>query len=83
MCPQGCGTESSSREARGLWDHQPVERWRSRFVRRPASVGWIAVVLMGSVACAEFEIGYFQGRVNETTEHIVVKRYGPPHIEQR
>jgi hypothetical protein len=46
-------------------------------------VGWIAVVLMGSVACAGFEIGYFQGRVNETTEYIVVKRYGPPHIEQR
>ena len=56
---------------------------RSQLLRRPASVGWIAVVLMGSVACAEFEIGYFQGRINETTEHIVVKRYGPPHIEQR
>lgn len=53
-------------------------------MRRPASVGWIAVVMMGSVACAEFETGYFQSRVNEATEQIVVKRYGLPHkIEQR
>ena len=52
-------------------------------MRRPASVGWIAVVMMGSVACAEFENGYFQGRVNEATEQIVAKRYGSPHIEQR
>ena len=44
----------------------------------------IAVVLMGPVACAEFETGYFLGRVKEATEQIVVKRYGMPHkVEQR
>jgi len=53
-------------------------KWGQR-MRRLASVGWIAVVLVGSVACAEFETGYFQSRVNEATEQIVVKRYGPPH----
>ena len=41
-------------------------------------------MLIGSVACAEFETGYFQSRVNEATSQIVVKRYGPPHkVEQR
>ena len=55
-----------------------------RLRRRPTRVGWIAVVLMGWVACAEFETGYFQGRINEATEQTVVKRYGPPHkVEQR
>ena len=28
MCPQGCGIGSASREAGGLRDDQPVERWR-------------------------------------------------------
>ena len=28
MCPQGCGVGSASREAGGLRDDQPVERWR-------------------------------------------------------
>ncbi len=41
-------------------------------------------VLMGLVACAGYETGYFKGRVNEATEEMVAKRYGPPHqIEQR
>ena len=41
-------------------------------------------MLMGSVACSEFETGYFQGRVNEATEQAVINRYGPPHkVEQR
>ena len=39
-----------------------------RLMRRLASGGWIAVVLMGSVACAEFKTGYFQGRVKEATD---------------
>ena len=53
-------------------------------MRRSVSVGWIAVVLMGLVACAGYETGYFKGRVNEATEEMVVKRYGPPHqVEQR
>jgi hypothetical protein len=53
-------------------------------MQRPSIVGWVAVVLMGSVACADFETGHFQSRVNEATEEMVVKRYGPPHqIEQR
>jgi hypothetical protein len=53
-------------------------------MRRFVSVGWIAVVLMGLVACAGYETGYFKGRVNEATEEMVAKRYGPPHqIEQR
>jgi hypothetical protein len=42
------------------------------------NVGWVAVMLIGSVACSEFETGYFQGRVNETTEQAVINRYGPP-----
>jgi hypothetical protein len=50
----------------------------------PANIGGIIVALIGSVACAEFETGYFQSRVNEATEQIVLKRYGPPHkVEQR
>jgi hypothetical protein len=47
------------------------------------SVGWLAVVLMGSVACAEFETGYFQGHVNEATAQAVAGRYGPPHKVER
>lgn len=73
MKPGGYGTISQLNGGEG-----------GRLVRRPASVGWIAVVLMGAVACAEFETGYFQGRVNKATEQMVVKRYGPPHkVEQR
>jgi hypothetical protein len=46
-------------------------------------VGWIAVVLMGLVACAGYETGYFKDRVNEATEVMVAKRYGLPHkVEQ-
>jgi hypothetical protein len=53
-------------------------------MKQSASVGWVAVVLMGSVACVEIETGYFQGRVNEATEQTVASRYGPPHkVEQR
>jgi hypothetical protein len=53
-------------------------------MRWPVTHGWIAVVLSGWVACAEFETGYFQGRLNEATEQIVAKRYGQPHkVEQR
>lgn len=53
-------------------------------MQRSASVGWVSTVLIGSVACAEFETGYFQGRVNEVTAQTVVSRYGPPHkVEQR
>ncbi len=53
-------------------------------MRRFVNVGWTAVVLMGLVACAGYETGYFKGRVNEATAEMVAKRYGPPHkIEQR
>jgi len=53
-------------------------------MQRSGNVGWVAVILMGSVACSEFETGYFQGRVNEATERAVLNRYGPPHkVEQR
>jgi hypothetical protein len=53
-------------------------------MQRSANVGWVVAVLIGAVACAEFETGYFQDRVNEVTVQTVVSRYGPPHkIEQR
>ncbi len=53
-------------------------------MQRSASVGWVAAVMIGSVACAEFETGYFQCRVNEVTAQTVVSRYGLPHkVEQR
>jgi hypothetical protein len=52
-------------------------------MRRSVSVGWIAVVLMGLVACAGYETEHFKGRVNEATEVMVAKRYGLPHkVEQ-
>lgn len=53
-------------------------------MHRPGNAGWVAVMMIGSVACSEFETGYFQGRVDEATERAVVNRYGPPHkVEQR
>jgi len=53
-------------------------------MQRFSRVGWVAAMLMGSVACAEFETNYFQGRVNEATAQTVASRYGPPHkVEQR
>ena len=53
-------------------------------MQRSACVGWIAAVLMESVACAEFETNYFQGLVNEATAQTVASRYGPTHkVEQR
>jgi hypothetical protein len=52
-------------------------------MQRSTSVGWLAVVLMGLVACAEFETGYFQSRVDEATAQTVASRYGAPHKVER
>jgi hypothetical protein len=85
MCHRGYGIGSANREAKGHGTSSlSMDGGRGRLIQRSADVGWIAVVLMWSVAWTEFEIGYFQGRVNEATEQAVASRYGPPHkVEQR
>lgn len=73
MCHRVYGIGSANREAEGHGTSSlSMDGGRGRLMQRSADVGWVAVVLMWSVACTEFEIGYIQGRVNEATEQAVV-----------
>jgi len=53
---------------------QVVMRW-TRFS--------LVLVLVFCGACGEYETGYFQSKVNQVTQEEVVKRYGPPHKQEK
>lgn len=52
-------------------------------MNRVRVLSFLAMLTAGIFACAEFETGYFKGRVNEATMEQVAKRYGAPHKSER
>ncbi|MGQ0811167.1 MAG: hypothetical protein ACT4OO_08065 [Nitrospiraceae bacterium] len=40
---------------------------------------WGVILALAIAGCGHFETGYFQGKVNEATQEMVARRYGPPH----